>query len=82
MSDQTKRIHITMGAGQGRFEVGGHDLSTVTRAITLRFEAGGVPEITAELAVLDGDIDGEATVRIPAKTREALIALGWTPPQD
>lgn len=82
MSDQPKRIRLTMGAGRGCLEVGGVDLSNSARAVDLHFKAGGLPEVTVVLSVLEGEIEGEASVRLPEETRAALIALGWTPPQD
>ena len=63
---------------EGRVLVDGHDVSHATRSITLTPR-----EATLELDLVHFDgttVDGEATLRVPPATHDALVALGWTPP--
>lgn len=96
MADQPKSIHLTMlpaevsgwvGNDEPSFRahrllVGGEDVSKAVRAIDLHVGVGKLPVVTLDLVVLEGEIDTAATVEIPDKTHEALIGLGWTPPQN
>jgi hypothetical protein len=45
-------------------------------------ETGFLPRVDLELSLVDVQVDGEAEVRlhISDSVRDALIALGWTPP--
>lgn len=67
----------------GTVTVAGHELATVT-SFTIDAAADSVPVIT--LRLVDGSalrllLEHEAArVQVGDETREALIALGWTPP--
>lgn len=67
-----------------RVEVNGHDVSSAVRTVDLRFEAGNVPQVDLELAVVEVQefASEEAELLIPSDVHDALVALGWTPPPD
>lgn len=78
------RAEITVdGTGRdGRIVLDGHDVSRGVRGFALRAEIGRVTELELELSAVDGaTFDGEVRLVIPEGTREALIALGWAPPE-
>lgn len=67
----------------GQVKIAGHPVSSVT-SFAVRADADGIPVVTLTL-VGPGALRlllaaGAADVRIPDETREALTALGWTPP--
>lgn len=77
---------IKLGLGRqgwnSTIEVDGHDISAAARAFRLDADVHGIPQLVVDLVVLESStVSGEATVVIPEATREALIALGWTPPE-
>jgi hypothetical protein len=65
----------------------GHNLSRALRALSIRFEAGHLPKVEAELAICEIDVasmgvrDSEIVISMSDAVREALIELGWTPPE-
>lgn len=74
---------LTSNGFRGRLEIDGVDLSDAVRAVTVRHEVDNLPTVTVELCLFTGDVNGsEAIAHLPDETRDALIALGWTPPQD
>lgn len=75
-------IRLTMnGDGTGALQIGDSDLTNVAQRVDLQFEAGRPADVTVHLTTAVGEAAGEATIRLPDETHEALIALGWTPPQ-
>lgn len=71
------------GIGRGRLVIGGQDISAAVRAFVVR---GGVHELpTLELDLLVHDVtrlgSAEMEILVSDATRDALIALGWTPPE-
>jgi hypothetical protein len=67
----------------GQVKIGGHPVSSVT-SFHVDALADGIPVVTLTL-VGPGALRlllaaGAADVRIPDETRQALTALGWTPP--
>lgn len=53
------------------------------RGLTLYAEVGEPTRLHLDLLLRDGvHLDGDVTVTVPSATRDALIALGWTPPPD
>lgn len=82
MGDPQKRMKLTMNGGIGHLEIGGVDISAATRSVELRVKAGDLPEVMVDLSVIEVEIDGEAEFKVLPVTRDALIALGWTPPQE
>lgn len=67
----------------GEVKIGGHPVSSVT-AFNVRADADGLPVVTLTLVGASAIrlllAAGAAEVRIPDETREALTALGWSPP--
>lgn len=82
MSNAVKRIHLTTNGVISRLEVGGADISSLAQAIRFSHEAGNLPKVVVELSIVETVVDGEAVLLIPDATRNALVSLGWTPPQD
>lgn len=81
MATRNARLHLTPG-GTGSFvELDGQRLPGV-RGVTLTHKVRRTPTITVDLVMHEIEVDGEMTVTVPDKTREALIALGWTPPGE
>lgn len=72
------------GTGRGRVVLDDADVSAAVRGLTIRAEVGRIPQIELDLSVIDvtGLGVAQAEILIPDATREALIALGWTPPAD
>ncbi|HEY9418155.1 MAG TPA: hypothetical protein VIQ30_25630 [Pseudonocardia sp.] len=69
--------------GRGRIVLDGHDVSDATRGMVLRAAVGRPTELELDLVVIDDmRLDGEFRVVVPESTREALVALGWTPPAE
>lgn len=62
--------------------VNGHRI-LCARRITVAADATAVPVVTLELLPADGLrlMLGDARVEVHDRTREALISLGWTPPE-
>ncbi|MFF8768506.1 hypothetical protein ACF07Q_28660 [Nocardiopsis dassonvillei] len=50
--------------------------------INLDAQAQDVPRLRLNLHMPTVTVQGEAHVVLPDSTREALVALGWTPPAD
>ncbi|MGW4663218.1 hypothetical protein [Streptosporangium sandarakinum] len=72
----------TPAPGTHQVVVDGQDISDAVNSLTLRVEGGVLPVVDVELAMVEVTrIDSEdAELYIPLTTRDALIALGWTPP--
>lgn len=82
-----KHVAISLRRGVGEILVDGRDIAHGVTDLTLTVGARRPAALVVELAVFlvrDVQVDGEAitTVRMPDATRDALIALGWTPPQE
>lgn len=68
--------------GHGSVVVDGVDISRGVQGLSLRSRIDHLTELTLDLAVFDVaelDVEG-ATILVPDGTRDALVALGWTPP--
>ena len=78
MSDLT-RVEISGTGHTIAVKVGGHLLPV--DIATLGLGAGLVPELQVSLPVVDGIVVTlDAKVDVRAETRQARIAMGWTPP--
>ncbi len=74
-------IEINGTGTAGRIMLDGHDVAAGVRGFVLRSEVGRMTELELDVAVVDdSQFGGEVRVVIPDSTREALVALGWTPP--
>jgi hypothetical protein len=76
-----RAVKIHLVAGHGSVEVDGEALKGVT-GVALSHRVGTIAQLEVSLAALPLDIEAEADVFVPDKTRESLILLGWTPPSD
>jgi hypothetical protein len=77
------RVKLTTHPADAEIEVGGQRIEGAVRALAIDASAGGMPLISLELAVpADIDVEGHARVSMPSPVRQALIALGWTPPPE
>ncbi|WP_028192937.1 hypothetical protein [Salinispora pacifica] len=75
---------IELGRAGGRVILDGTDVSGAVRRLTVRAEAGCLPDIELDLSIVDATrIDSDhAQMLIPPATRDALVTLGWTPPLE
>lgn len=78
------RVQITHDGPYGKIVVDGTDISDAVRAVTTEGSFGNVAKVTLDLDVIDvTTLDAKDTeVYIPEATAAALVALGWTPPDD
>lgn len=79
----TLRISRRAGGVGHHVELDGHDIANSVLGMSLEFKAGH--ETTATLHLVLDEIPAEtdeARVHLPDKTRDLLVRLGWTPPQD
>lgn len=79
-----ERHQVTAGLeiGRGRVLINDHDISAITTGLHIEVGAEGIATVTLELspdavkATMISDV-----VLEPDEAREALISLGWTPPE-
>lgn len=79
MAAKHARITLTPGGHGSTIEVDGQRLTGV-RGISIRANVHEIPQLDLDLRMQEAEIDGEVFVSVPDKTRDTLIALGWTPP--
>ena len=79
----THRVKIQLSStGNGSVEVDGIDLSADTLGLSLHASARKrVSELQLDLLLEVTEVEGEMVVTVPGGTKEALVALGWTPPE-
>lgn len=78
----TREAKIHLYGPRGTIEVDGTPLEGVT-AFTLSGSAKTMPRLELELLVHEvGSTARGVEVVIPDATRDALVALGWTPPEE
>lgn len=76
------RLHVTPGGTTEQILVNGVDIADACVGYTLRAHVGEMPHLEVDMIVLHpAEVDGDAEVTVPPDTVEALIALGWTPPE-
>jgi len=78
-------LRITGGPhASASIEINGTDVSRAVRGLTLTMKVGRLPTVVLEVPVLQGlsAEAGEVDVRIPDETRELLLKLGWTAPEE
>jgi hypothetical protein len=80
------KITITAGPGFGQehIELDGHDITEALQGLDIRMRVGSYPQIKLALNVHEiQTFDmAEAELLIPTDVRDALVALGWTPPPN
>lgn len=73
------RGKITLNAnGTGTVLVGDHDISNAVSQITLTADPWKSCDATVQLGRVE--LEADAGIRVDDRTRDALLALGWTPP--
>lgn len=77
----TAKLSLSLHPGESRIEVDGRELEGVSD-VRVHASAQGCPTLELGLVTYDIEINGETQTVIPDATRETLIALGWTPPND
>jgi len=83
METKARSMRITTRGATGTVEVDGVDLSTGVRGLTVKLGVGQLPKVELDLIVLELDLDSDDTrLIIPEATRAALVALGWTAPEE
>lgn len=79
-------VQIDVGDRPGVHQllIDGHDVSKAVTSLTLNLEGGGSPELHLRLDNFDlARYDHPDTkIVLTDPTRDALIALGWTPPAE
>lgn len=76
---KTRHLQITR---DNAIHVDGHDISRSVTGYRINHEAGQPPEIELALLTHTAEVDAQAVVVVPAATRDTLILLGWTPPEE
>lgn len=77
-----RTAHVRMNGPDATVNVDGADLSHATRAYTIGHQVGHQPQLLLDVRLDEVTIKGEMTVEVPEATAAALVALGWTPPDD
>lgn len=77
-------IEVAGNGRSGRIVLDGCDVSRGVRGFRVTSQCGELTRLELDLRVLDVTrLDSEETeIVIPDATRDALIALGWTPPAE
>jgi hypothetical protein len=70
--------------GYGKVVVDGVDISASVTGITMDVTAGHHPQVAVFLGLPNVSLDGKLhpNPRISDSERAALVALGWTPPEE
>lgn len=79
---RTLRVHIEHHGRRGTILVDEQDISTAVQGYTITGRVGRPPEVKLDVLTTKTVLDGTAIVTISDTTRDALIALGWTPPTE
>lgn len=77
---RTAKLHLHPD-GTGTVELDGRELSGV-RGLTLNAGVDQTPTLALSLLIDEVTTETETRVVMPERTRETLIALGWTPPEE
>ncbi|HEV2778566.1 MAG TPA: hypothetical protein VGX25_04125 [Actinophytocola sp.] len=75
-------VKINLGCNSsGRVEIDGHNIADQATRVWITAVPGKPPQLGLQLV---HGLDAELAARIvlATSTRNALIALGWTPPQE
>ena len=76
-------VHLTLHPASSSVEIGGSNIVHALHAVRLTCDAQTrAPLLELELQTYPVVIDGRVSIRITDACRDALIALGWTPPAD
>lgn len=82
MTDHSLRV-VAKGATGGTVELDGEDISNTVRGLDIQLRVGDIPKVTLDVVVVDlsNETDGAAALIRP-ETRDLLVKLGWTPPEE
>ena len=76
-----RTVQLRIGAdSRGSIVVDGNDLSKAVNGVEVWSRVGHTTTLTLHMVAPVVEIDGQCAIEIVDKTRDALIALGWTPP--
>jgi hypothetical protein len=80
-TDKPRDLVIRLGSiGHGSLKLGGHDVSNLVAGATLTIDPREFNTLHLTLVPRETDLEAEG-VAIGGELREALLALGWTPPE-
>jgi hypothetical protein len=75
------QVAWTNGGYDASVHVGGVDISSALKSITMRLDADSVPSMVLHLDLVSGDVAGhEVVLIVPEATAAALRRLGWLSP--
>lgn len=76
------RVELTVGIGkEQKLVLDGHDVTAGFSDLCLTMNTRDFPELTLRAPVFEsGWVEGNVEVHMHRETEEALIKLGWTPP--
>ena len=77
--DRTARIRLGE-PGLATIEIDGQNVSDAVVGYRLDGRVGQRHQLTLDLLLHTGEVDGQAQVHIPPATAALLVDLGWTPP--
>jgi hypothetical protein len=77
------RVRIGGNPADVEIEVDGQRIEGGVRSLTIQSSAGCYPQISLDVATIEEvDVQGLVSVYMTSTTRDALVALGWTPPPE
>lgn len=85
VEDRRVRVVLPAMPGKGTVHVGDTDISRVVQTVTVNAHATeSLTQITLTLTSLDLLVtaEGQGRVVMTDEVRDALVALGWKPPEE
>jgi hypothetical protein len=80
-SKDLANVRLNLGGTAGSVvEINGVNYANSVAGVDVQASGWGPPKVTLSLVTHEVVVDGEAQVVIPEKTRDALLALGWSAP--
>lgn len=75
------KVEVTFDAiGRGKLVVDGNDISAFVDSVAFERRPDGTTGLTVGFPAVVFTLSAECPSMVDDKTREALVALGWTPP--
>lgn len=74
------RVRIQTERDIGHVFIDDHEIHVF--AVSFYAEVAEFPRITLDLPVDSAEINGDAEILLTNSSRQALIAMGWTPPKE
>ena len=75
------RLKLDAHGAASIVEIDGVRVEDSVTAAVVEAAAGRPPQLTLKFALINIEVEGEMEVRLPDADREALVKLGWTPPE-